>query len=411
MRILHLTPYFDPEPFILGMPLARGLRDLGHEVDVLTGFPNWPGGKVYDGYRIRCRQVEEVEGIRVLRVAHYPSHDRSSLRRIANYASFGLSASTIGLVSARRCDVIHAIHPCGFMGSPAWAFRLLRGVPFVYNIQDLWPQSLLGTGMVRAGWVLGLVAQWLRMTYRLAAHITVISDGMKRSLVSSGVPEDKISVIHNWCDESSIDVEPRPLAADEASLLAGRFNVVYAGNFGLPQALGTVLDAAPLVYAAEPRVQFILVGGGVESEDLVARAEREGLPNVRFLARRPMSEVAAVLQAADVLLVHLRNQPEFAETVPGKIQTYLAAGKPLLAGLTGDAAALVGRSEGGVLFEPESPEALAQAVVQLSRLDAHELVAMGGRGRDFYRRELSLASGVARYEQVLAEAAKRGRRR
>lgn len=406
MRILHLTPYFDPEPFILGMPFAKGLRERGHEVDVLTGFPNWPGGEVYDGYRIRPRQVETMDGVRVTRVAHYPSHDRSSARRFANYASFGLSAATTGLLTRRRYDVVHAIHPCGLMGLPAWAFRLLRGVPFVYNIQDLWPEALLGTGMVNARWALRFVERWLAVTYRLARHVTVISEGAKRALCRRGVPECKITVVHNWCAEDSIESGPSDLPPAEADALHGRFNVVYAGNFGLPQDLGTVLSAAPIAFEREPRVQFVLVGGGVESDELKRRAEEEKLPNVCFLPRRPMSQVGAVLRAADALLVHLRDQPEFAETVPGKVQTYLASGKPVLAGLAGDGAELVRRSGGGVVFHPGDPEALAEAAVGLCHLGPAGLSALGARGQAFYRDELSLDVGLSRYERVLAEAAR-----
>ncbi|CZZ93810.1 glycosyl transferase [Bordetella ansorpii] len=404
MRILLITQWFDPEPALKGLAFARALQSAGHDVDVLTGFPNYPGGRLYPGYRIRPWQIEMMEGVRVVRVPLYPSHDGSAWRRALNYLSFLASAAILGPLLTRRPDVVYVYHPPATAGLAAAILATLRRVPLVYDIQDLWPDTLAATGMVRQGRLLRVVGGVCRALYRRAARIVVLSPGFARRLAERGVPLDKIDVIHNWCDERTLRAaqdSPAPLA------MSGKFNVVFAGTMGAAQALESVLQAAQQVADQRDDVQFVLVGGGIERARLLAMAQWMGLPNVVFLPPMPMKEIGAVLAAADVLLVHLRNDPLFEITIPSKIQAYLAAGRPLLNGVPGDAADLVRRAEAGLNVPPEDPAALAQAVLALAHLPPASRLAMGVAGRDFYDRELALSIGAARTINTLERARRR----
>ena len=236
MRILMLTQYFQPEPVFKGLPLVKALRDRGHGVEVLTGFPNYPGGRVYDGYRLRPWRREVMDGIPVNRVAHYPSHDRSGVRRMLNYLSLGASAGVVGPWLVQKPDVIYAFSLITLGPAARW-LRRLKGAKIVFDVQDLWPESVAGSGMLSNRLFLRILDRWCRLEYRKADRLVVLSPGFKRNLMARGIPEAKIDVVYNWCDEDSIAVPPRDPRLAEAWGFAGRFNVVFAGNLGRMQGL------------------------------------------------------------------------------------------------------------------------------------------------------------------------------
>lgn len=400
MKILFLTQWFDPEPTSKGLAFAKALVNRGHQVEVLTGFPNYPGGRLYPGYRVKLRRREWMDGIQVTRVPLYPSHDGSGIKRVANYMSFALAAATVGACSVQRPDVAYVYHPPATIAFPAMVLKAIRGVPFVLDIQDLWPDTLAATGMVASQAVLRAVARGCRLAYRSAARIAVLSPGFKRALIDRGVPAEKIEVIYNWCHESAITQAQSDAPILREAGVEGRFNVVFAGTMGRAQALSSVLHAARLVAAQAPRVQFVFVGGGVEVAALKAEAIEMALPNVRFLPVRPAAEVGPLLAVADVLLVHLRDDPLFSITIPSKTQAYMAAGRPILMAVRGDAAQLVKEAGAGVCTTPEDPGALAKAVCELSAFSPERLSAIGERGRAFYLHNLSRETGTTRFEAI-----------
>ena len=404
MRILLLSQYFDPEPLPRGLVFARELVKQGHQVEVLTGFPNYPGGKIYPGYRVRFIQREMIEGIRITRVPLFPSHDSGALHRIFNYLSFALVAAIMGPWVVRKPDVIFAYHSNATIGLPGWVISMVLRAPFVLDIQDLWPDSITASGMLPAKLqcLVPMLAAWCRFMYRRAAKIAVLSPGFKQTLMTRGVPEAKVQVIPNWCDE--VQIRPGSLAPEEESLLAGRFNVVMAGNMGTVQGLDVVLDAALMLADLEPQVQFVLVGGGVDRSHLEARTASLGLKNVLFLPRRPVEEIGALLHRADALLVHLKDDPLFAITIPSRIQAYLAVGHPILCGVRGNASELVQQAGAGLCFEPDNPSALAEAVTALGHLPAEARMGMGEQGRQFYRDKLSVPVGTAAFTKLFEQA-------
>lgn len=404
MRILLLTQWFQPEPQFKGLPLAKALVARGHEVEVLTGFPNYPGGRLYPGYRVKPWQREVMDGIQVTRAALYPSHDRSAFRRILNYASFALSSMVLAL-TMRRPDVVYVYCPPMTAAAGAVALKMLRRVPYVIDVQDLWPDTLASTGMVREGLILRLVGAWSRFAMRRAAALMVLSPGFKRRLEQRavGVP---IRVIPNWAPPEIV------AAADEmvrhSPSDSGRFNILFAGNMGKAQALETVIDAARILSREAPGIHFTLIGGGVEVDALKDANAAAANTNVTFMPARPAAQMGPVFEAADALLVHLRDDPLFSITIPSKTQAYLAIGKPILMGVRGDAADMVEAARAGIVFEPENPRALADAAKSLAESSVAVREEMGRAGADYYRAHLTFDCGVESLERLLRDAAGRG---
>jgi lipopolysaccharide/colanic/teichoic acid biosynthesis glycosyltransferase len=403
MKILILSQWFDPEPDFKGLLFARELVARGHEVEVLTGFPNYPGGKIYPGYRIRPWARERLDGIDVLRVALYPSHNNSGLHRIFNYVSFFISAAVFGTALIRKPDVMYVYHPPITVGFAATVIGFLRRAPFVYDIQDLWPDTVAASGMMSNPRALGLLGSLCKLVYRRASHIAVLSPGFKETLARRGVPLDKIDVIYNWCDETVFKCDYECGARPVSS--ADKLSILFAGTMGIAQGLDSVLQAAQICLRTAPTAEFVFVGGGVEWAKLERMAEEMKLDNVRFMPRQPMHAMGGILAGADVLLVHLKDDPLFRITIPSKTQAYLAAGKPILMGACGDAADLVKQSQSGVLCEPGNPQSIADAVKKLVDLGPERLAAMGHNGRGFYDRELSISSGVEKFDCVFKAAA------
>lgn len=404
MRVLLLSQWYVPEPDIKVHLLGKDLVARGHQVTSITGFPNYPKGHIYPGYRQRLWQWEYKDRVRVLRLPLYPDHSQLAVRRILNYLSFAASASLMGPVLCGSVDVMWVYHPPLTVGIPAWWISLLRRVPFVYEIQDMWPETVLASGMMSSE----LVAKWLgrlaQFIYRHASAITVISPGFKRNLVSKGVPPEKIYVIPNWADEDIYrPVPPDPEFAVRNGL-SGRFNIIYAGNMGTAQALGNVIEAASLLRDLR-NIQFVFIGDGVEEPMLRQKVYERGLENVRFLGRQPAAEMPRFYALADALLVHLKRDPLFEITIPSKTLAYLACGRPILAAVSGDAADVVRDARAGVVCYPEDPEALAAAVRKLYRMSPSEREAMGQAGRAAYLANYTRQVLLDRYEELLTEVA------
>lgn len=402
-----MTQWFDPEPTFKGLVFARELVRQGFDVEVITGFPNYPGGKVYAGYKIKLIQRERIDGVEVTRLPLYPNHDQSAIKRVLNYASFAASALFYGLFMAKRADVMYAYHPPLTVGIAASLIRWVRGIPLVYDIQDMWPDTLRATGMLNNPRALGLVGRVCDWVYRRVDQVVVLSPGFKRLLMQRGVPESKIEVIYNWADESALSTPTGTLAANFPG--DDRFKIVFAGNMGKAQALDAVLQAAEILQGRGSRVCFVMLGGGVEVSRLKEHTNALALDNVVFLPAVPMAEVGTVLSAADALLVHLRKDPLFEITIPSKTQAYMAVGRPLLMAVNGDAADLVTQSNSGLTAESENSVALADAAQRLADMPLDQLQAMGNRARHFYQERLGLTVGSGRFGNIFKALASRAK--
>ncbi|MHA3114591.1 glycosyltransferase WbuB [Acinetobacter sp. ANC 4635] len=398
MKILLLTQWFDPEPTFKGLAFAKELQRQGHQVQVLTGFPNYPGGKIYDGYKLKLYQREKIEGISILRVPLYPSHDNSALRRIFNYISFAFMAMLFGIFSTKKADVIYAYHPPLTVGIAAIFIKLFRRTPIVYDIQDMWPDTLQATGMLNNKKILNIISLVCSVVYKYVDHIVVLCPGFKQLLIERSVPEHKISMIYNWCDEEAL-AHASPIKIEYEKKLQGKFNIVFAGNMGKAQALDTILTVA-ISLQNLPDIQFVFVGAGTETERLKQRMYDENINNLVFIPRVPMIEVGGILDQADLLLVHLRADPLFEITVPSKTQAYMAMGKPLLMAVSGDAADLVVQAKCGETALSENVESIKKAILDIYKLSPIEQQKLGLNARDFYQKKLSLKSGVQQFVEI-----------
>ena len=393
-----------PEPIPKPHELARGLAERGHEVVVITGFPNYPAGKLYPDTRLRLWKWEILDGIRILRVPLYPDHSRSVVRRALNYGSFAVAAALLGSVLGGPVEVIFAEHPPLTIGLAAWVIGRLRRVPFLYAVNDLWPESVEATGMVRSSRVLDNLGRLERLVYRRAAAIAVISPGFKANLAGKGVPPEKVHVIPHWADESLYrPVPPDPRLAENLGM-AGCFNVVFAGQLGLAQGLDVVLDAADEL-SDLPDVQFVLVGDGTDADRLRQAAGQRNLRNVHFLGRQPAARMPDIFAVSDALLVNLRDDPLFRITIPSKTIAYLACGRPVLMAVEGDAAEVIRAAAAGVTCRAGSGKELAGAVRRLRAMPRTVLEDMGRAGRAAFLAAYSRSVLLDRYEAILSELA------
>ncbi|HET8772648.1 MAG TPA: glycosyltransferase family 4 protein [Thermoanaerobaculia bacterium] len=409
MRVLILSQYYDPEPVPKAGELARELRDRGHDVEVITGFPNYPAGDLYEGYRLALVQRATLDGIPVRRAYEYPYHGTSAIKRLINYWSFVFSAPLASLF-VRRADVMYVWHPPLTVGVAAWLISRLRGIPFVYDVQDIWPESAVLSGMLRPGLVVRLMSRLERFVYARAAHILVVTPGARENLIGKGVAPEKVSAMHHWIDESLFEGGS---AADGAAVRAARgwgeqFVALFAGNLGLVQGLDTVVRAAALL-RPEDRIRIALMGDGADRARLQALARELGVgeDRLQFVERQPMSAVPPFLAAADALLVHLRRSELSRWVIPTKTLAYLAAGKPVLMAMEGAAADLVSEAGAGVVIPSDDPAQLVDALRNLAALSPAERDAYGQAGRSFLRKNMTRQIVVPQYEEVLRRAARK----
>jgi colanic acid biosynthesis glycosyl transferase WcaI len=401
-RILLLTQWFEPEPALKGLSFARGLRERGFEVEVLTGFPNFPTGTLYDGYTLKFHERTVVEGIPVHRAYLYPSHDRSPVRRSLNYLSFGAFATIVGMLKLTRPDVIYAYHPPASVG---WAGALLArffDAPLVLDVQDLWPDTVASSGMMSGGVMMSILGAACRLEYESADHIVALSAGMAALLADRGADPRRTSVIHNWAVESRLDAAPDAKNQRAASdSLSGRFSVLFAGQMGEAQGLDVVLDAAEL----SPSITWVFLGGGSARGRLEQSARDRKLANVRFVDRVPMESVGAWLAAAGALLVNLSADPLYAASIPSKLQAYLRAGRPVLIAARGDAADMVLAARAGVACPPGDPRALADAAERLASMTPAERATLSANGTKYYMDHLSFAVGADKFAALFRDLA------
>ena len=412
MKIGMISQWYEPETGSAAHPaaIARALVARGHEVQVLTGFPSYPQGRVHSGYRMSLRRHEMREGVQLLRVPDVPSHDDNGLRRAASLISFSASA-TLQVGWLRKVDACLVYLTPATVGAAAMALRAVAGVPYVLYVQDLWPETVTASGFIgdeRAARAVerGITA-FLTRLYRRADGIAAISPTMARTLGARGAAVEPESV-PNWVDE----VVFRPVSApiSEEALPPGRSWVMYAGGVGEVQALEHAVHAVALL-KDRPDIGLVVVGDGVARPGLEALAQRLGLVDrVRFVGPRPMADMPGLMAGSIAQLVTLRDLELFRGTIPSKVQASMACGSPVICAVAGDAAALVERERCGVTAAPEDPTQLAAAMLALVDMPPEERAAMGARGRAAYLRELGATAGAERLERMLSAAAVRRRR-
>lgn len=403
VTVLYISQYYDPEqPSVRWQSLTKGLKEKGYEVEVLTSFPSYPYGRVFDGYKTRLYQREVIDGVNIIRVPSYPSKDKSILRRMLTYLSFSFSACCIGIFLIKRPHIILAYHPPATVSIPVIFFKRWFRVPAAYDIQDIWPDTLFDSGFVKKNKFSAMIGRYMQFVYKEMNLITVISNGFKDMLIERGVPESKIRVIFNWAIEMKNDSE----ANRNTTSFKEDISILFAGTMGKAQGLSSVLNAIEYFQQVEPshsKIGFYFMGIGTEKESLIEIARTKKLERVYFMDLVKQNEVRAYLEAADILFIHLRNSPLFEITIPGKFQSYCAVGKPLLVGVGGELANIVEEGKCGWVFQPENKEQMVERLKDIARTPKDRLKEMSEVARNLYQSRFATQVGVTKFSNVIEE--------
>lgn len=403
MRILVISQYFWPENFRVN-DLVKEWVQRGHQVTVLTGIPNYPAGKVFDAYRNQPNAFLHYEGAKVVRVPMLP-RATGGLRLILNYVSFVLSGSLWGPWRLRgiESDVIFVFEPSPVtVGLPAVLLGKIKQAPVVFWVLDLWPETLAAIGVVRSPRMLAWVGHMVRFIYNRCTLVLGQSRGFLESIARYCDDNDKIRYFPSWAEDVFMDGEAAP--APEVPELTDHFTVVFAGNIGEAQDMPALLDAAELL-KENAAIRWVIVGDGRKFEWLQSEVVRRGLQDrVLLPGRFPVERMPSFYSHADVLLVSLKLDPVFSMTIPGKVQSYLMAGIPLVGMLDGEGAAVIRDANAGLASDAGDSVGLAKTILTIVGMTHDERFELGQNGRKYAEREFGRVQLMDRMEVLLSEA-------
>lgn len=370
MHILFLTDNFPPE---VNAPASRTFEHCrewvgaGHQVTVVSCAPNFPKGKVFDGYRNRPWQSENMAGIRVIRVWSYIAANEGFIKRVLDYVSFMITA-TIAAQLVRNVDVVIGTSPQFFTACAAYSTGTLKRVPWIFELRDIWPESIRAVGAMKKSIALDALEKVELFLYRKANAIVSVTNAFRDTLIRRGIDGSKIEVVTNGVDISRFSPCPKDAELLARHGLEGKFVAGYIGTQGMAHALDTILDAAKLLKQAPDgdRYRFILLGDGAKKTALVERANAEYIDNVIFVDSVPKDEVVRYWSLLDVSIIHLKKTELFTTVIPSKLFECMGMSIPVLHGVLGESAGIVEREDIGIVFEPENAVALCDGLRTLS---------------------------------------------
>ena len=366
MHILFLTDNFPPEsnaPASRTFEHCREWVRAGHRVTVITCAPNFPQGRVFPGYRNRFWQQESMEGIKVIRVWSYITANEGFAKRTLDYMSYMITA-TLAALFVRKVDLVIGTSPQIFTTCAAYVVGLLKRTPFVFELRDLWPESIRAVGAMKNPRWLERLERLELFLYRKAAAIVSVTHSFRRNLVSRGIDPEKIHVVTNGVDLSHFRPRKKDKELSSKLGLEGKFVAGYIGTHGMAHALGTLLEAAQRLrkFPEGDRYRIIFLGAGAERDNLRATAERMGLDNVLFLEPVSKEQVPRYWSLLDVAIIHLKKTELFTTVIPSKLFECMGMGLPVLHGVAGESADIVNKEGVGIVFEPENPVALSEGL-------------------------------------------------
>lgn len=402
MRIAYISHYFLPEIAAPSMRLhgfGQHWAAQGHEVTVLTGFPNHPTGVIPPAYRGKVIQEERIDGIRVLRNWLYATPNRGFALKTLGHLSFMVTAVLLGLPRLGPVDVVIASSPTFFTAISAWLIARLRGVPMVFEVRDLWPAVFVDLGVLKNHLIIKVLEALELALYRQSAAVVTVTEAFRQDIIRRGLPPEKVHVIFNGADTQTFrpDIDGQKIRVELG--LGNKFLVSYLGSHGISHGLSAVLDAAHM-HGDRQEILYLLVGEGAEKEALQAKRDELGLTNVLMLPHQSPERMPELYAASDVCLVPLRDVPIFETFIPSKMFEILAMGRPLIGSVRGEARAILERSGGALLIPPEDPQALVSAIDSLASNPARR-AEMGQAGRAFLEANFSHAALAERYLEVL----------
>ena len=382
------------------LPLAKKLKSEGHEVEILTGYPNQPTGKLFPGYSLKLFFSEYIDGIKINRVPLYINHSKSKFKRILNYLSFLMSACFFGVWMVQKPQIIYTYHGPATIAIPAIFFKFIYRGKIFYDINDYWPDTLEATGMIKSNFVLKLVGIYCTISYKFFDNINAVTNGFKQKLLDVGVPESKISVVYNW--SLPMDSQHSREFEKYQHLFVDNFTIIYAGNIGLAQSLGVLIDASNKLKESKiGRVKILMLGDGTQKQFLCDQVKKHGLDDYFcFTGFIPALNVGEFLEHADILLLHLKNDPLFEITLPSKLGSYFSLGKPVLCGVPGESSDIVNSIDAGLCFSSDDSVDLYNKIVCAMQFNKFELYRMGANGKRFYDENISFEIGTMKFEKI-----------
>ena len=417
MKILYLSQYFPPE---MGAPAGRAAElsrlwaEDGHEVTILTGFPNHPTGIVHPRYRRKFRRQlvmhENHYGVNVVRTWLLPFPNRKAYERMLNYSSFCISAATTG-VFLHQPELVIASSPQLLVGLSGWWLARCNGVPFVFEVRDLWPESLAAVGVSSHNSPLHrLLAKIAGFLYRSCDRLVVVTPAFKEYLVEHWqVPDEKIFVVENGVETSLFSRLTPSAALRHAVGAEEKFVVSYIGTMGNAHGLETLLEAAALLRERAPEVLFLLIGEGAEKARIVSLAHSRGLTNVRFVGQQPREKIPAYITASDACLVLLKKSELFKTVLPTKMLEFMSCARPVILGVDGHARRVVEQANAGIFVTPEDSAELADAILRLAA-DPALRESLGRNGRQHVLQHFSRQQTARIYLDVLQDLLARDQR-
>ncbi|NQT25788.1 glycosyltransferase family 4 protein [candidate division KSB1 bacterium] len=409
LNILFITQYFSPEigaGAIRSHELSKYWVKFGDHVEVLTGFPNYPTGKLYPGYFQRALRIwdnEKIDGIQVIRTPIYPTAYKNSFRRIFNYISFLVSASFSG-VFIKKPDIVVATSPPLLVGLVGYWISLCKRIPLVFDVRDLWPESLVVANDAYKGSIFYLILDKISgRLYRGCKRLVVVTDGFKAELISKDeMLQSKLCVIKNGVDP---EVFKPVLNYEERKTEYGfmdKFIVSYFGTIGISHGVEELLLVAEMVLDSNPQIHFLIAGEGALREKLISLKEEKRLFNVDIWRNQPRETMPLLLSISNVSVVSHVNAPIFDTFIPSKMFEGMACERPILAALKGEAAKIITESDSGLVVERGNPAAMKEAILQLYH-DPSKCNEMGRRGRDFVLKYFSREILAKQYRDILMD--------
>lgn len=403
MKILLVTQYFWPEEFPIN-DFVLGLRDRGHEVQVLTGMPNYPDGRIFPGYGIFGPAKDSYQGIPVRRVPIISRGKGQGWRLFLNFFSFAFFGCLLGpLYYREHFDLILVYEPSPItVGLPALVLKKFTGAPIFFWVQDLWPETLAAIGAVKSDWILNLVGILVRFIYNGCDRLLVQSRSFVQSIKSLGIGNEKILYFPN---SAAALYRPVTVAKDKRVRFAmpAGFRVMFAGNIGAAQDFGTILSAAEKLKHISA-IHWIILGDGRQRPWVAEQVEKRQLQaTVHLLGRHPKEEMPNYFALADAMLVTLKKEKIFALTIPSKVQSYLACGRPVIAALEGEGRRVIEEAEAGLVVDPEDAEKLAEAVLAMYNTPEAKRREMGANGRSYFKEHFERGKLLKRLESWMQD--------
>tara|TARA_B100001250_G_scaffold306261_1_gene268144 strand:+ start:1474 stop:2679 length:1206 start_codon:yes stop_codon:yes gene_type:complete len=385
LRILIISQYFYPENFRIN-DLCFGLHENGHKITVLTGKPNYPNGKFYEGYNFFKNRFEKINGIDVYRTNLFPRGSGSGFKLFINYMSFVIFGFFKLFFIKRKFDKIFVYAPSpitvGYLG--IFASFIFRAKPFLW-VHDLWPESVKDAGGINNKFILGLVDLMTRSIYYFYDSILVQSPDFKKYLLAQGVNEKKIIYYPYYAESFYNVVTPKN---NIKQMFPDGLNILFAGNIGVAQSFDTIIESARIIRNKIKMFNFIVLGEGRDKKRVLKKITKYSLEeNFKFWGSYPPDQMSDFFASADALLVSLKDTDIFSMTIPGKLQSYLACGKPIIASLNGIGAKIVIDASCGFVSNSEDAEALANSIYEFNRLTVEDRSKLGDNARKYYEKE------------------------